>query len=202
MARVFISFATDDQQVAEAVKYEIERRLSLQGQVFMSSDPTQLVAGEDWFARIKREIVSSEVVLLMLSRRGVRRPWVNFEAGAAWLSEKHLIPICYGKMTIESLPKPYSSLHALSLPSQKDFLVKSVAKHLGLPPPPSSLFAALGKVSRSGNSHALARLPAIFCACDSFTLRLSPRFGHPSNPARWKCRAKCEPSFSVEVIVC
>ena len=146
MARVFISFATEDQPVAEAVKREIENRLTLRGQVFMTSDRDQLVAGEDWFARIKKEIGLSEVVVLMLSRRGVARPWVNFEAGAAWLADKSLIPVCYGAMSINALPRPYSNFHALSLPEQADFLVESVAKHLGLAKPASTLFKKLRAV--------------------------------------------------------
>ncbi len=113
MARVFISFATEDKRVGEAVKREIERRLPLSGQVFMTSDRNQLVAGEDWFPRIKREIESSDVVLLMLSQRGVRRPWVNFEAGAAWLGGKPLVPICYGNMTVAALPRPVLELPCL-----------------------------------------------------------------------------------------
>lgn len=138
MAKVFISHASEDKLVADAVRRELANRLSLSGEVFMSSDPAQMVAGENWFTRIEAEIRSSDVVILMLSRRGVRRPWVNFEAGAAWLAGKVLIPVCYGKMNADGLPKPYSNFHALTLPAQKDFLVKSVARHLRLPNPTSS----------------------------------------------------------------
>src|SRR5688500_3905504 len=140
MAKVFISHASEDKLVADAVRRELANRLSLSGEVFMSSDPAQMVAGANWFTRIEAEIRSSDVVLLMLSRRGARRPWVNFEASAAWHAGKCLIPVCYGKMNADGLPKPYSNFHALTLPAQKNFLIESVARHLRLPKPTSSLF--------------------------------------------------------------
>src|SRR5688572_27113458 len=99
MAKVFISHASEDSDVANAARREIESRLKLADEVFLSSDPTQIVAGENWLTRIEDEIRSSAVVILLLSRRSVRRPWVNFEAGAAWLAGKVLIPVCFGKMT-------------------------------------------------------------------------------------------------------
>jgi hypothetical protein len=42
---------------------------------------------------------------------------VNFEAGAAWLTEKAIIPACFGDLQKGALPKPYSyfNLRALSL---------------------------------------------------------------------------------------
>jgi hypothetical protein len=102
MAEVFISFATEDQRVGEAVQREIENRLSLREQVFMSSDHRQLAAGEDWIDRIKREISACEGMVLLLSSRGVRRPWVNFEADAAWAAGKPLIPVRSGFAPLRS----------------------------------------------------------------------------------------------------
>jgi hypothetical protein len=74
----------------------------------------------------------------MLTQESVRRPWVNFEAGAAWLAKKVIIPICFRDLTPDQLPKPYSALQAVHLPDEAYYLLRSVAKHLGhsLPPPP------------------------------------------------------------------
>jgi hypothetical protein len=130
MARVFISFVHEDQQVAEAVKKAIEYDLKIPRQVFMISDPMQVSAGADWLERIRTELSAAEIVVLMMSARSVKRPWVNFEAGAGWLAGKTLIPVCYGNMSKGKLPKPYSNFQALDLPSEEAFLIQSIGRYL------------------------------------------------------------------------
>jgi hypothetical protein len=70
----------------------------------------------------------------MLSKRSVARPWVNFEAGAAWLEDKTLIPVCHGSLSKNVLPHPYSGIQALNLESEAYYLMKSVAHQLNLAP--------------------------------------------------------------------
>jgi hypothetical protein len=76
----------------------------------------------------------AEMAILMLSRRSVARPWVNFEAGAAWLADKKVIPVCYGNLSKTALPHPYSAIQALNLQSEAYYLVKSVNRQLNLGP--------------------------------------------------------------------
>lgn len=64
---------------------------------------------------------------------------INFEAGAAWLAEKVVIPVCFGGLTLNALPKPYSNFQAVELPDGAYYLLASVAHNLqpkGLVPPP------------------------------------------------------------------
>jgi len=142
MAQVFISFVHEDHELAEAVQLYISSQLNLPESVFLSSDNWQIFAGEIWLDRIKAELSAAKVVVLMLSRRSVGRPWVNFEAGAAWLTDKVIIPVCYGNLTKDLLPKPYSGLQALNLREETYYLLSSVAHHLGkvaVPPPGPSV---------------------------------------------------------------
>ncbi len=132
MSRVFISYVHEDEAVAREVQKLLSFELKLHTEVFMTGDPTQLLAGMDWFRKIEAELHRCEVVVSMLSRRSVKRPWVNFEAGAAWIQGKPVIPVCYGNQTKGTLPKPYSDLHGLDLADGEHFLVESVARHLGL----------------------------------------------------------------------
>jgi hypothetical protein len=71
-----------------------------------------------------------------LSKQSVERPWVNFEAGAAWTTKK-VIPICIKTMSKDHLPKPYSHLTSIDLRYEEDqlFLIRSIAHHLGVDPP-------------------------------------------------------------------
>ncbi len=69
------------------------------------------------------------------------RPWVNFEAGAAWLADKKLIPVCYGNLSKDALRHPYSAIQALNLQSEAHYLVKSVNHQLNLEPmPPDAVY--------------------------------------------------------------
>jgi hypothetical protein len=154
MAEVFISFIHEEVDYAECVGVFINQVLTPTVMPFMSSDKLQVYAGEKWLDRIMSELASAKVVILMLSKRSVGRPWVNFEAGAAWTRDIVAIPVCFGELTKEQLPKPYSSLQAVDLESRDDheYLAKSVAHHLRIPEPvkryfgvaPSTLATILG----------------------------------------------------------
>lgn len=132
MAKVFISFVHEDEQVASAVQKLIKREIQLGDEVFLSSDKSQMFAGDIWLQKIKTALADSKVVILLLSKRSVNRPWVNFEAGAAWLANKTIISCCFGRIVKEDLPHPYSGIHAINLENQALYLLESVHHHLGL----------------------------------------------------------------------
>src|ERR1700683_3087420 len=136
MAKVFISFIHEEHGYAEAVQSFITQMVT-EVVPFLSSDKFQVYAGEKWLDRIMEELEGAEVVILMLSEKSVSRPWVNFEAGAAWTRQIVTIPVCYGKLSKENLPKPYSSLQAIDLNDLEDheYLVRSVAHHLKVEKP-------------------------------------------------------------------
>jgi len=135
MADVFISFIHEEEKVAQAVQALLREKLNKRD-VFLSSDQWQIHAGEIWLDRIMKELTTAKVVILMLSKRSVERPWVNFEAGGAWLAKKAVIPACFGTLAKGDLPKPYSGIQALDLPSDAYYLVTSIAHHLGMLAPP------------------------------------------------------------------
>ena len=166
MAQVFISFVHEDEQVASAVQSLIKQELKLGDDVFLSSDQSQMFAGDLWLDKIRQSLAGARVVVLLLSRRSINRPWVNFESGAAWLTNKTIVPCCFGLMNKEHLPHPYSSIHALDLRAQAFYLLESVHRHLKLETPkPRSpvmkgLFEALapGKEEQTGPGSLIAKL--------------------------------------------
>ncbi len=131
-ARVFVSYVHEDKDIAEAVQRMLTSVLKLEERVFLSADTTQVLAGHVWLDRIRDALESCEVLLLLLSERSINRAWVNFEAGAVWLSKRPVIPICIGKMSIEYLPQPYAGIQAVELPRGAHYLLTSVHRHLGL----------------------------------------------------------------------
>jgi hypothetical protein len=127
--KVFISFVNEDKDVATAVKLLIETRLSLHGRVFLS---TELVAGDDWLAEIRGAIESSELLVVMLSSRSLKRSWINFETGAAWILKRPIIPVCFGALKKSALPHPYSNFQAVQLPGDEDELLEGIHRKLDL----------------------------------------------------------------------
>jgi hypothetical protein len=104
MARLFVSFVREDEKLASAVQGLLQTELNLSEEVFLSSDKSQIYAGDLWLQKIKEALSAAELVILMLSQRSVARPWVNFEAGAARLADKKVIPVCYGNLSKDALP--------------------------------------------------------------------------------------------------
>ena len=129
MARIFISHVRADARLAAALQRFLQQELETDD-IFLSSNPWQIYAGEDWLRRLTDELRSASVVVLMLSTNSLREPWVNFEAGGAWLAGKVVIPICFGGVSKENLPKPYSNLQALNLRDDYIYLVTSLQHHL------------------------------------------------------------------------
>jgi hypothetical protein len=135
MAEVFISFIHEHERVARAVQGLLRQNLRQTPgmnnvEVFMSSDEWQILAGEIWFDRILRELNAARVLVALMSPQSVSRPWVNFEAGAAWVAGKPVVPTCFGGLVRDNLPKPYSALQAINLPDDGYYLFTSVARHL------------------------------------------------------------------------
>ena len=127
--KVFISFVSEDKDVATAVKLLIETRLSLRDRVFLS---TELVAGDDWLAEIRAALENSELLIVMLSSRSLKRSWINFETGAAWILKRPIIPVCFGALKKSALPHPYSNFQAVQLPGDEDELLEGIHRKLAL----------------------------------------------------------------------
>jgi len=145
MADIFISFIHEEEQVATAVQRFIQAHLDDRRDVFLSSDRWAIYGGEKWLDRIILELRQAKVVVSLFSPASVKRPWVNFEAGAASVrDETALIPVCFGGMTKGNMPKPYSSLQAVQLEDFDDqyYLLTSTFHYLNrmVPPPPPPLW--------------------------------------------------------------
>lgn len=144
MADIFVSHIHEEAKVAEAVHHMLRENLGTGVKIFRSSDRWELHAGENWLGRIKNELASSKVILLLLSEKSIIRPWVNFEAGAGWIQDRIILPVCFRGFSKKDLQRPYSDFQAVDLPEDWYYLVTSVAHHLNLlsppPPPPTGFF--------------------------------------------------------------
>jgi hypothetical protein len=128
MSRIFISYVHEDEEVARMLQWLIFDCTGISP--FLSNDRWHVMAGEVWLNKITAALEEADVVVLMLSQRSVGRPWVNFEAGAAWLAKKPIIPCCYGNLSKDHLPHPYSAIQAVNLRKEPAYLLQSLCHHL------------------------------------------------------------------------
>jgi len=139
MADIFISYWTGEEGVANSLEKLL--RHALPGTSIFMADSRRIRSGDSWLEIIKRELKEAKVVLSILSDESIKRPWINFEAGAAWI-DKVLIPLCFGNLDKGLLPAPYNQLQALQLRDPRDVhrLISDLYHHLQLPNPPNTTF--------------------------------------------------------------
>jgi hypothetical protein len=83
--------------------------------VFVSSDTESIAAGEEWLRSVEQALENCAMQIILCSPDSITRPWINFEAGAAWIRKIPLIPICHSGLTPRDLPTPLSLRQAVSL---------------------------------------------------------------------------------------
>jgi hypothetical protein len=111
---VFISHITEERKIAIAFKNLIETSFLRMIDVFVSSDDHSISLGQKWLDNITDALKNCSIEIILCSPKSVLRPWINFEAGAAWIRNIPVIPLCHSGMTPSSLPVPLNLLQAAS----------------------------------------------------------------------------------------
>ena len=119
MAKVFLSHAASDYELAVYLKELLQNHVPGL-EVFVSSDPTDLPPGAKWPAEIQQSLKKSELFLLLATTRSLSRPWVWFECGTFWFSDRKIIPLCIGQVKKNELPLPLYERMALNLEDIRD----------------------------------------------------------------------------------
>src|SRR3954451_18595439 len=99
---VFLSHIHEDAALAEWLKQRLERDFLEKLGVYVSSEAPP---GANWFEGIDAHLEKSEMLLALCSPASIRRPWLNFEVGAAWARGKRVIPLCHNGLAPEDLER-------------------------------------------------------------------------------------------------
>jgi hypothetical protein len=116
-ASLFISHTSEEAELAVAIKRLILDAFGTAVLVYVSSDGQSVRAGDRWLQDLGATLKRSSLHFVLCSETSIKRPWVNFEAGAAWVSDTPTIPICHSGMTPDSLPLPLNTFHGILLGS-------------------------------------------------------------------------------------
>lgn len=107
---VFISHITAEKEIALSLKRLVDEAFMGMIDVFVSSDPKSIAMGGRWLNEITQALKACAVEIILAGPKSIQRPWINFEAGAGWIRDVPVIPICHSGITPATLPPPLSSL--------------------------------------------------------------------------------------------
>jgi hypothetical protein len=109
---VFISHITEEKEIAIAFKELIESSFLEMLDVFVSSDEDSIFMGQKWLDRISNSLKTCAIEIVLCSPKSILRPWINFEAGAGWVRDIPVIPLCHSGIEPSKLPMPLNLLQA------------------------------------------------------------------------------------------
>jgi hypothetical protein len=113
--RLFISHISEEGQVAERIKTALSRDFLGLVEVFVSSDTESIAAGEEWLRSVERALHDCKIFVVLCSPESIRRPWINFETGAAWMRDIPIIPVCHSGLLPHDLRMPLSLKQGIAL---------------------------------------------------------------------------------------
>lgn len=128
---IFLSYSDRDKDRAEI----IHGKLSKAGQrVFMA--PKELNAGDDFAEEIRKALIGSRELWLLVSPNSIKSEWVISEWGAAWMLQKRIVPILFRCSHVD-LPERLRRFHCVDL----DVIDEHIAK----------AFPQIGVTSKQGD---------------------------------------------------
>ncbi|KII75246.1 toll/interleukin-1 receptor domain-containing protein [Vibrio renipiscarius] len=130
---VFISHITEESELAVILSEEIKKSYLGMLDTFVSSDGQSLPAGGRWIDQIDTALNQSAIQISLCSPQSIKRPWINFEAGASWIRKIPVVPVCHSGLTKGDLPIPLAMLQAADISNRTDLeiMFNELTKILG-----------------------------------------------------------------------
>jgi TIR domain len=159
---IFISHISEEADLAAHLKAALSRDFLSIPDVFVSSDTQSIGAGSNWLSSIEDALRDARVLLILCSAASIRRPWIHFEAGAAWMRQIPIIPVCHSAFHPPELPMPLSVLQAVQANQLQGLkrIYSRVAEHLQCAVPAGSLDELRGAILAFEQQYVPAPEPA------------------------------------------
>jgi hypothetical protein len=183
--KIFISHVSDEADIAILLKAALTRDFLDFVEVFVSSDTESIAAGEEWLVSIKRWLEKSDLLIVLCSPTSIDRPWINFEAGAAWMRGIPLVPLCHAGLMLSDLRMPLSLRQGAEIerPDGLKRLYGLIATVLGGRVPDKPFDELVHEIARSASTIAPA-LPSELTRDRAIKKRLTESLQDPDFPWR------------------
>lgn len=109
---IFISHIVEEKELALQLRDIVNRSFLGLIDLFISSDEESIPVGRRWLDSITQALNECVVEVVICSPNSVGRPWINFEAGAGWIRDVPVVPLCHSGMRRDELPVPLNMLQA------------------------------------------------------------------------------------------
>lgn len=172
--KVFISHISSETELAQLLKQQLVKDFLGLLDIFVSSDQESIPAGTNWLEAVEKALLKASLQIVLCSKESVGRPWVNFEAGAAWLRGIKVIPACHSGMKPHELPLPLILLEGFEVgqPAGVEKLYQLVARQLAVSVPAADFGAIAAKLKALEEQYVRVRhggvdrveSPRILCA--------------------------------------
>jgi hypothetical protein len=127
---IFISHAVANKNIAQSLSEVLEATKETVT-TFLASRPGDIRADEDWLGGIERALQKADTYIIILTPESVLRPWVNFEAGAAWFFKRQLVFVRIQALSTDDIPSPINSRQVYAIDVKEQLI--AVLKSIGLP---------------------------------------------------------------------
>lgn len=157
---VFISHITEESKLAQLFKTHIQQDFLGLIEVFLSSDNTSISVGSKWLNDVDAALKAAKVELIICSDESIKRPWINFEAGAGWIKGIPVVPVCHTGLRVVDLPIPLNMLQATEANNAQDIekIYALLAKQLGSAKPTGAFDEIAKSVSDFEHEYGVVRV--------------------------------------------
>jgi hypothetical protein len=144
---VFISHASEDVALASVFKEWVDKTFPSRCSAFVSSSLDSLPPGSLWYTSIQDELAKAQVLICLVGPRSKDRPWILFEAGAAWLKQIAVVPILHSGLQPGELGYPLTGLQLMRVvdPIFPKAFLQMISNECMLGGVPPVDFAAFGR---------------------------------------------------------
>lgn len=157
--KVFVSHITEEGDLANLLKEHVSEDFLDMIEVFVSSDDTSISLGSKWLDDVDEALKQAKMQLIVCSYESVRKPWVNFEAGAGWVRDIPIVPVCHTGMRPVDLPIPLNMLEGITAndPDGLRKMYRLLAEQLGSRTPESDFEKIAQQVGKFEHEYGLVR---------------------------------------------
>ncbi len=107
--KIFLSYSHADRDWVDQFVHSLTNR-----QIDVWYDMQDIKAGDRWEELIQEALRKSSILVAILSKSSVDRPWMFFELGAAVADGKRVIPVLIGDLNIRDLPSLLTKFQAVT----------------------------------------------------------------------------------------
>lgn len=146
---IFVSHITEELELATILKKHLTKDFLGLVDVFVSSDTVSITAGQIWLDSVDEALNTACIELILCSKSSIKRPWINFEAGAGWMRRIPIVPVCHSGLHLRDLPIPLFLLQAVEANQEAgiDRIYTLLSKQMRLEKPNASLEAIIAEVN-------------------------------------------------------